>query len=183
MKKSIVFAILCLTGMVSAQAPAGYYDQAQGLTGAALKTKLSEIISAGYQTHSYDDLYTAYTTGDLDRYYEGDMTILDMYSENPTGTDPYNYGPGSSQRCGNYSGEGSCYNREHVVPQSIFNSSSPMVSDFLHIRPTDGKVNGMRSNYPFGTVGSATFTSRNGSKLGNNVSPGGSGTVDRKSVV
>lgn len=177
MKKSIVLAVVCLAGMASAQAPAGYYDQAQGLTGAALKTKLSEIISAGYRTQSYDALYTAYANGDIDRYYENDGSILDMYSENPNGSDPYNYGPGSAQRCGNYSSEGDCYNREHVMPQSIFNQNSPMVSDFLHIRPTDGKVNGMRGNYPFGVVGSATFTSRNGSKLGNNIAPGGSGTV------
>ena len=44
-------------------------------------------------------------------------------------------------------------------------------------RATDGKVNGMRSNYPFGKVGSATFTSQNGSKLGTSVSPGYSGIV------
>ncbi|MEC5171865.1 hypothetical protein QF024_000576 [Chryseobacterium nepalense] len=52
-----------------------------------------------------------------------------------------------------------------------------MVSDIHFIRATDGKVNGMRSNYPFGKVGTATFTSKNGSKLGNSVSSGYSGTV------
>jgi hypothetical protein len=52
-----------------------------------------------------------------------------------------------------------------------------MVSDIHFIRATDGKVNGMRSNYPFGKVGTATFTSKNGSKLGNSVSSGFSGTV------
>ena len=35
----------------------------------------------------------------------------------------------------------------------------------------------MRSNYPFGKVGTATFTSRNGGKLGNSVSSGYTGTV------
>jgi hypothetical protein len=39
-----------------------------------------------------------------------------------------------------------------------------MVSDAHFITPTDGKVNGQRSNYPHGTVGSATWTSLNGSK-------------------
>jgi hypothetical protein len=35
----------------------------------------------------------------------------------------------------------------------------------------------MRSNFPFGKVGTASFTSLNGSKLGTSVSPGYSGTV------
>lgn len=35
----------------------------------------------------------------------------------------------------------------------------------------------MRSNYPFGKVGSATFTSENGSKLGTSISPNYSGKV------
>ena len=41
-----------------------------------------------------------------------------------------------------------------------------MVSDAHHVIPTDGKVNGQRSNYPHGNVTSATWTSLNGSKRG-----------------
>jgi hypothetical protein len=33
--------------------------------------------------------------------------------------------------------EGDCYNREHIIPQSVFNSASPMVSDAHFITPTD----------------------------------------------
>ena len=36
----------------------------------------------------------------------------------------------------------------------------------FHIYPTDGKVNGVRGNYPFGNVSTASYTSSNGSKLG-----------------
>jgi hypothetical protein len=43
--------------------------------------------------------------------------------------------------------------------------------------PTDGYVNNRRSNYPFGVVGSATWTSTNGSKVGTNTYPGYSSTV------
>lgn len=99
-----------------------------------------------------------------------------MYSENPTGTDPYKFTV-STDQCGSYSIEGDCYNREHVVPQSLFSKSSPMVSDIHFIRATDGKVNGMRSNYPFGTVSSPSFTSKNGSKLGPSTSTGYTATV------
>jgi endonuclease I/chitodextrinase len=99
-----------------------------------------------------------------------------MYSENPTGTDTYTYRHGV-KKCGNYSVEGDCYNREHIIPQSFFNSRAPMVSDIHHIRPTDGKVNGMRSNYPFGKVSNASYTSKNGGKVGPNIASGYGGTV------
>ncbi|KQT25747.1 endonuclease I [Chryseobacterium sp. Leaf405] len=159
-----------------AQIPTGYYDGTAGLTGAALKTKLSQIITNGHQAGSYNGLWTAYQTTDRDYYYENDGTILDIYSENPNGQDPYNFNVGTNQ-CGNYTTEGNCYNREHIVPQSLFSEASPMVSDIHFIRATDGKVNGMRSNFPFGKVASASFTSLNGSKLGNSASAGYSGTV------
>lgn len=159
-----------------AQAPAGYYNAANGLTGAPLKTALKGIIENGHVDHGYNGLWTAYNTTDIDNFYENDGTVLDIYSENPTGPDPYNYTPGL-KKCGNYSNESDCYNREHIVPQSLFGQQSPMVADVHFIRPTDGKVNGMRSNFPFGKVGSTSFLSKNGSKLGSSVSPGYGGTV------
>ena len=174
MKKIILFSVFA--GLAHAQAPAGYYNSANGLSGAALKTALSGIITSGHQDKGYNGLWTAYKTTDIDKDYENDGSILDMYSEKPAGADPYKYTPGSNQ-CGTYSTEGNCYNREHVIPQSLFSEASPMVSDIHFIRATDGKVNGMRSNYPFGKVSSATFTSKNGSKLGSSASSGYSGTV------
>jgi len=174
MKKVILFSVFA--GLAHAQAPAGYYNSANGLSGAALKTELSSIITNGHVDKGYSGLWTAYKTTDIDKDYENDGSILDIYSEKPVGTDPYNYTPGTNQ-CGTYSTEGNCYNREHIVPQSLFNQASPMVADIHFIRATDGKVNGMRSNYPFGKVGSASFTSQNGSKLGTSVSSGYSGIV------
>ena len=174
MKKIILFSVFA--GLAHAQAPAGYYNSANGLSGAALKTELSSIITNGHTDKGYSGLWTAYKTTDIDKDYENDGSILDIYSEKPVGTDPYKYTPGTNQ-CGTYSTEGNCYNREHIVPQSLFNQASPMVADIHFIRATDGKVNGMRSNYPFGKVGSASFTSQNGSKLGTSVSSGYAGTV------
>ncbi|WP_428067479.1 endonuclease [Chryseobacterium gambrini] len=181
--KRKLFSFLLSFVLIStfAQIPTGYYDGTAGLSGAALKTKLKQIITNGHVDNGYSALYSGYATTDRDNIagipgLENDNTVLDMYSENPNGTDPYSYSyPGA--QCGNYNSEGDCYNREHIVPQSLFNSNAPMVSDIHFIRPTDGKVNGMRSNFPFGKVGSASFTSQNGSKLGTSVSPGYSGTV------
>ncbi|MBF4518217.1 endonuclease [Flavobacterium sp. ANB] len=175
MKKIYSYLLLMFVSVGIAQIPSGYYNTATG-TGYTLKTQLYNIIK-GHTDNGYAGLYTTYQTSDVDNFYENDGTVLDMYSENPSGTDPYNYSTGTTQRCGNYSVEGDCYNREHIIPQSVFNEASPMVADAHFITPTDGKVNGMRSNYPHGTVSSATYTSQNGSKLGSSSVSGYSGTV------
>nr|WP_315151322.1 endonuclease [uncultured Flavobacterium sp.] len=175
MKKiySLLFLLSFTIGI--AQIPSGYYTSATG-SGYTLKTQLYNIIK-GHTDNGYAGLYTTYQTSDIDNFYENDGTILDMYSEKPSGTDPYNYTTGSTQRCGSYSAEGDCYNREHIIPQSVFNEASPMVSDAHFITPTDGKVNGIRSNYPHGTVASTSTTTLNGSKLGTSSVAGYSGTV------
>ncbi|MXO05380.1 endonuclease [Flavobacterium sp. HBTb2-11-1] len=175
MKKNYFLLLLFLTTLGFAQIPSGYYSTATG-TGYTLKTQLYNIIK-GHTDNGYAGLYTTYQTSDVDNFYENDGTVLDMYSENPSGTDPYNYSTGTTQRCGTYSVEGDCYNREHIIPQSVFSEQSPMVSDAHFITPTDGKVNGIRSNYPHGNANSATYTSQNGSKLGSSAVSGYSGTV------
>lgn len=171
---SLLLSLITISAL--AQIPANYYSTATG-TGAALKTQLNTIITNGHQDHGYGGLWTAYQTTDRDYYYENDGTILDIYSERPTAADPYNFTYQTGQCGSNNGGEGFCYNREHIVPQSLFSEASPMKNDIHFIRATDAKVNGMRSNYPFGKVGTATFTSLNGSKLGNSVSASYAGTV------
>lgn len=175
MKKTYSLLFLLFFTAAIAQIPSGYYTTATG-TSYTLKTQLYTIIK-GHTDNGYGGLYTTYQTSDVDNFYENDGTVLDMYSEKPTGIDPYNYSTTSTQRCGSYSKEGDCYNREHIIPQSTFGSAAPMVSDAHFITPTDGKVNGQRSNYPHGTVATATWTSLNGSKLGSSSVSGYSGTV------
>jgi len=176
MKKLFLIPLLFISLNILGQIPAGYYDNAQGLTGYQLKTALKTIITNGYHSYSYDDLYTIYQRSDVDTYFENDGTILDMYSEIPSGPDSYEYST-TSQHCGQYSHEGQCYNREHIMPQSVFGSASPMKSDAHFVVPTDGYVNNRRSAYPFGEVSNPTWTSTNGSKVGSNTTQGYSGTV------
>ncbi len=149
----------------------GYYSSTLGLNGAALKTALYNKIS-GHSVTSYSGLWNAYST--TDNFYNG--KVWDIYSTNICGSTPYVFTFGTNQ-CGNYSNEGDCYNREHSFPQSWFNQSSPMVSDMFHIYPTDGKVNGVRNNYPYGEVSSPTYTSLQGGKLGANTFSGYLGIV------
>ncbi len=164
--------VSCVLAVASyAQAPEGYYNPASGKSAAALKTALFGIIH-NHNELSYGDLWTAYYTTDK----RPDGKVWDMYSDVPNGTPSYVYTFGSSQ-CGSYSGEGNCYNREHSFPKSWFGDATPMYSDLFHLYPTDGYVNGKRSNYPYGEVGIASFTSTNGSKLGQCTFPGYTGTV------
>lgn len=142
-----------------------YYASADGRAGTDLINALQDIISEGHQVTSYDGLWTAFRKTDN----TADGRVWDMYS-NCT----FTWG---SDQCGNYKNECDCYNREHSVPKSWFGDAKPMYSDIVHLVPTDGKVNGMRSNYPFGEVGSATYTSDNGCKLGSSSFSGYSGRV------
>ncbi|WP_338731001.1 endonuclease [Mangrovimonas cancribranchiae] len=197
MKQFYTLLLTLITTTVFAQAPAGYYDSATG-TGYTLKTQLKEIIDDTddnlateylHNDQGYDAMDGFIASYDLDNYYEtGSNTILDPYSENPTGADPYTFSPANDE-CGEYSSEGDCYNKEHVIPQSVFNQNLPMRSDAHHLLPTDGRVNGFRSNFPFGVVDNSQLVSQsgisnptqNGSKLGGNLnsgySAGYSGTV------
>ena len=167
--------MLALASIIAqAQAPSGYYNSANGKTGEELKAALHDIIK-DHTTISYQQIWNAFWSTDN----KGNGVVWDMYSDIPNGTLPYTYQIGQNQ-CGEYSQEGDCYNREHSWPQSWFSGTeqSTPTRDLHHVFPTDGFVNSQRSNYPFGEVSNATWTSQNGSKLGTcKTALGYSGTV------
>ncbi len=172
MKKFFLTWLSVISISVFSQIPPGYYNQAGGLNGEALQQALHNIIK-NHNDLGYGDLWEAFE--DTDKKSNG--KVWDIYSDVPGGTPPYQFNFGSDQ-CGNYSGEGDCFNREHSFPRSWFGGTvPPMNSDLFHIYPTDGYVNGQRSNLPFGEVNNANWTSLNGSKRGNNAYPGYSGEV------
>lgn len=147
------------------QVPEGYYDSATG-QGYELKTQLYHIVKNHTET-TYASLWNLYNHNSYkDFYYENDQTLLDIYSEVPNGEDPYNYQIPTNQNSGISGGEGTSYNREHLIPQSIFGSAMPMMSDAHHILPADSHVNAQRGNLPFGNVIQANWVSMNGSKRG-----------------
>ncbi|MGQ9847519.1 MAG: endonuclease [Bacteroidales bacterium] len=173
LKKSLLVALFVFVGIsIRAQIPAGYYDAAQGLTGDALRYKLHDIISNGHTPVSYNQLWSYFQTTDK----RSDGKVWDMYSDIPGGTPPYLYTFVTDQ-CGTYNSEGDCYNREHTVPASWFNNATPMYTDLFQVVPTDGYVNNKRSNYPYGNVANASWTSLNGSKLGTSAVSGYTGIV------
>lgn len=171
MKSLIACAAIAMacTNTMTAQAPSGYYDSAIGKNGQSLLSALESIVGT-HTNVGYNGLWNLYKTSDV----TADGYIWDMYST-------AKFTPGKNQ-CGSYSNIGDCYNREHSMPKSWFSDASPMVSDAFHIVPTDGKVNGQRSNYPYGECASGTTLPPNGNaralgKLGTCTFPGYTGTV------
>lgn len=165
---SAICMALAIMGL-HAEIPSGYYSSCEGKTGEALLTALYQTISS-HTTVSYNGLWELYKTSDVD----ANGKIWDMYSTK-------RWTPGTEQ-CGTYKNVGDCYNREHSMPKSWFNDASPMYSDAFHLYPTDGKVNGQRSNYPFGECAGGTTLSGSGSvkalgRLGRSTFSGYSGTV------
>ena len=158
---TILFLLVSLIGV--AQIPNGYYNQANDKTGDALKVALHDIIK-GHYVVSYEGLLNAFAYTDC----KPNGKIWDIYS---------NYEYSLSGNCGEYEQEGDCWNREHTWPQSWFNEQTTPRCDLFHVYPTDGYVNGQRSNYPYGEVNNPTYTSGNGSKLGPCVTSGYSGKV------
>ena len=162
-RKMMMTAALTMLAMAGAwaQGPNNsgtYYKNADGKSGAALKTALSNIISVKKHTPSYDELLELYKKTDT----RADGYVRDWYS-NITNFEHI------KDKAGNYQKEGDVYNREHSVPQSW---GAPK-TDIVHVVPTDGYVNNRRSSYPFGEVGNVTYSSANGySKLGTCRTPG-----------
>jgi len=171
MKRLYIFLLLLIAAAALNAQPQGYYNGTEGKVGNALKTALHNIIKNDDHT-TYSGLWTAYQQTDR----KPNGKVWDIYSDVPNGTPPYQYNFITDQ-CGNYSGEGSCYNREHLWAQSWTHDDGTHKTDLGHVYPTDGYVNNRRGNFAFGEVGSATWTSRNGGKLGTCRTPGFNGTV------
>ena len=166
MKKALstlILLVLASFGLV-AQIPNGYYNNANGKTGDELKVALHNIIK-GHHEVSYNGLLNAFAYTDC----KPNGKIWDMYSNIEYSL--------STGLCGDYEQEGDCWNREHTWPQSWFSEKSTPRCDLFHVYPTDGYVNGQRSNYPYGEVNNPIYTSGNGSKLGPCVTSGYSGRV------
>lgn len=173
MKKVFAFIVTMLAVASSmgtwAAEPADYYKSCEGKTGEALLTALQAVVGP-HKNVGYDGLWAVYNKSDVD----ANGNLWDMYSTKRWKS--------SDKRCGNYSYVGDCVNREHSMPKSWFNEGNPMKSDAFHVYPTDGKVNGQRSNFPYGECANGTtLPSHNGvqaqGKLGTSTFPGYSGRV------
>lgn len=149
-----------------------YWESVDGKSGQDLWKAISAQTNYGYKSLGYDGLWTAYKTTDV---YPADSTdkagkIWDMYGECTSWKS-------KSGQCGTYSSVCDCYNREHSIPKSWFGGSTSGIGcDIFHLVPTDGKINGTRSNDEFGEIdGEPNY-------YGNTTGSAGSWSTDRKTI-
>ncbi len=185
MKKHITFAIALVmmaqvvwaaTVTQPSEIPA-YWSSVDGKSGSALWSAISSQTNKGYSSIGYNGLWTAYGKTDVyptdpnhPDYVSGRAgKIWDMY-----GDCVFTYG---DDKCGSYSKVCDCYNREHSIPQSWWGGGTGGIGcDIFHLLPTDGKINGVRSNDEFGIVNGGTDW--NGNKSGT----AGSWSTDKKTI-
>ena len=141
MKKSIFVLLAALMTINIWAVDESYYNSLNGKSASSLREAVTTLT---YSKHTTAMGYN-WTFDNIDIV---NGVVLDMYS-----TCDWTV---TSDQCGNYSGICDCYNREHTVPQSLFEKKSPQVGDRHHLFLTDGKVNGVRSDYAFGETNSTT---------------------------
>ncbi|MCR4512591.1 endonuclease I family protein [Aeromicrobium sp. 50.2.37] len=138
----IITLVLAVLPRAADAAPEpGYYDSAQGLSGAALKDELHDIISV--QTRiSYSAVWEALKVTDQDPANSNNVKLF--------------YSQVSRSKSANGGNVGD-WNREHVWPQSHgdFGTSTGPGTDLHHLRPADVQVNGTRGNKDFDAGGSS----------------------------
>ena len=155
MKRTFTFLlslVLSANLAIFAAIPSGYYSAADNKKGSALLSALHGCID-GHTTLSYKSLGDYYDETD----FTSEGYIWDMYS---TCKFTLSDKSGSNAKvCG-------MWNKEHSIPQSWFNEASPMKSDLFHVYPTDAKVNGARSNLPYGETSNRSYIDGSSKALG-----------------
>lgn len=152
---------------VLSTAPAGYYASLEGLSGAALKQAVQNIIAnpSVVRLHSYADIWEILKTSDQNPLNSGQ--IWEIYLEQPMSKIDQQLGSSSIGK----------WNREHIFCQSrggfvvadidsadgigVWTSTSAAstvdgVSDAHHIRAVNGQENSSRNNKNYGNVNTAT---------------------------
>ena len=153
-------------GLVTPTIPSGYYDSLEGLSGAALKQAVQDIIANPLvRLHSYADIWDIIRTADQNP--ANSNQVWCMYIESPMAKLDQQVGSSIVGK----------WNREHIFCQSrggfevssndsadginFWSSTSAAsvvdgVSDAHHIRAENGQENSSRNNKNFGTTTSAT---------------------------
>jgi endonuclease I len=150
LKKNLLLPLLSLAIALQAANPNGYYNSITGKKTQALKTALSTLL-LNHTVQEYNSLWGFFPSTDA----RPDGTVWDMYSS-------------AVRTFGATSG----MNREHSFPKSWWGGDvNAAYTDINHLFPSDGDANMAKSNYPLGTVGTASFN--NGvTKVGSNIFPG-----------
>ena len=160
--------------VTSAEELPEYYESIDGTSGKQLLDAIQKVAKIGYRTDDfrYDSVWLAYKYTDL----RPDGYIWEVYS-----TCVFEY---EKDRTSTTSQTGECkgYNREHVMCQSWFGTTSlagkemssskknSPGSDIFHIYPASYGMNSRHGNRPYGEVATSDYTSANNTKYGEPVS-------------
>lgn len=134
-----ILASLFITSSLFAQIPSGYYNNANGKTGTALKTALYDIIK-GHTEYPYSssgtDVWDILKVADQDP--NNSNNVIGLYSGF------------SMNAAAEYDG-GAGWNREHVWAKSRgdFGTSKGAGTDIHHLRAADVSTNSARNNRNF----------------------------------
>jgi len=134
-KLFLLTTLLVISLNLLADAPDGYYDSAEGLSGDALKSALNDIID-NHNELSYSQVWNALKDTDEDPNNPNHVILL--YT-------------GWSVTDAGYP----TWNREHTWAKSHgnFGTNPPCGTDIHHLRPTDPDVNSARGNKDFDNGG------------------------------
>lgn len=138
LRRVFTLLVLCMSVLLYAQIPAGYYDAAEGKSAAELKTALHNIIKhANTLAYGSGAGHTWEGFNKTDRRPDG--TVWDMYSNNRVNFN------GNSPASG--------MNIEHSFAKSWWGGAQlQSYKDLHHLNPSDSKVNSAKSNYPMAVV-------------------------------
>ncbi|MBA4316883.1 MAG: hypothetical protein C0412_00635 [Flavobacterium sp.] len=151
-------------GIVANMMPTGYYNSLEGLSGAALKQAIQDIIAnpAVVHAHNYGDIIEILKTADQNPLNSNEVWL--MYVEKPRSKLEF-------QDTGINTGK---WNREHIYPQSRggYTDGTESIADGIniwlptnaddifaghadahHLRAEDGAENSLRSNNDYGLTG------------------------------
>ena len=120
------------TGVQTPSVAESYYSQASGLTGSALKSKLTAFnnpVSKSYDWSRYEA---------ADEAYNDSSSVISIYTR---------HNILKSAHVGSYSW--TTWNKEHIYTQTAFPNSK---TDNHNIFACEGQINGYRSNLKFGEV-------------------------------
>ncbi len=139
MKFYLLFLSSLIISFGFGQIPPGYYNNANGLSGTALKTALHNIIK-NHTTYPYSQTDEILRETDEDP--SNPNNVILVYT-------------GRSQAKSTFGGNPNDWNREHVWAKSHggFGDTPPCGTDIHHIKPSDASVNSDRGNKDFDNGG------------------------------
>lgn len=149
-----LIGITLTTGMASAQIPAGYYNNADGLSKNELKTALHQIISKANML-GYGSGEGKTWSGFLETDQSEDGSVFDRYS--------------NIKREFNGTNAVEGMNIEHSFPKSWWKGyENNAYRDLFHLYPSDGYTNNLKGNLPLGIVKEPASFDNEVSKIGAN---------------